>query len=50
MIRTPEQVVADAFDQAEVGDPRYPRDWTVLVDGARHSLGLIHVGSPSGTG
>jgi hypothetical protein len=42
VIRSPEQVVADAFDQAEARDPQRLRDWIVLVDGARHQLDLIH--------
>ncbi|MEU1276390.1 ISKra4 family transposase [Streptomyces sp. NPDC005799] len=41
VIRPPERVVADAFDQAEARDPRHLRDWIVLVDGARHQLDLI---------
>ncbi|MFI0242822.1 ISKra4 family transposase [Streptomyces sp. NPDC016845] len=43
VIRTPEQVVADAFDQAQARDPQHLRDWVVLVDGARHQLDLIHI-------
>ncbi|WTX00980.1 ISKra4 family transposase (plasmid) [Streptomycetaceae bacterium NBC_01309] len=42
LVRTPEQVVADAFDQADARDPQYLRPWVVLVDGARHQLDLIH--------
>lgn len=42
VIRPPEQIVADAFDQAEARDPQHLRDWIVLVDGARHQLDLIH--------
>ncbi|WP_406482635.1 ISKra4 family transposase [Streptomyces sp. NBC_01615] len=42
VIRPPEQVVADAFDQAEARDPQHLRAWLVLVDGARHQLDLIH--------
>jgi hypothetical protein len=41
VIRPPEQVVADAFDQAASRDPHRLRDWIVLVDGARHQLDLI---------
>ncbi|MFB8136506.1 ISKra4 family transposase [Streptomyces mirabilis] len=41
LIRPPEQVIADAFDQAEARDPRHLRPWVVLVDGARHQLDLI---------
>lgn len=41
VIRPPEQVVSDAFDQAEARDPQHLRDWLVLVDGARHQLDLI---------
>ncbi len=41
VIRSPEQVIADAFDQAEARDPQHLRDWIVLVDGARHQLDLI---------
>lgn len=41
VIRPPERVVADAFDQAEARDPQHLRDWIVLVDGARHQLDLI---------
>jgi hypothetical protein len=42
VICPPEQVVADAFAQAEARDPHHLRDWIVLVDGARHQLDLIH--------
>jgi hypothetical protein len=42
VIRPPEQVVADAFAQAQARDPQHLRDWIVLVDGARHQLDLIH--------
>ncbi|RPF39273.1 hypothetical protein EDD92_9510 [Streptomyces sp. TLI_185] len=42
MIRSPEQVVADTFAQAEAHDPHHLREWIVLVDGARHQLDLIH--------
>ncbi|MCI3245722.1 ISKra4 family transposase [Streptomyces spinosisporus] len=41
VIRPPERVVVDAFDQAEARDPQHLRDWIVLVDGARHQLDLI---------
>ncbi|WP_328508493.1 ISKra4 family transposase [Streptomyces mirabilis] len=41
LIRPPEQVIADAFDQAEARDPRHLRPWVVLADGARHQLDLI---------
>uniref|UniRef100_UPI00037BA862 ISKra4 family transposase n=1 Tax=Streptomyces hokutonensis TaxID=1306990 RepID=UPI00037BA862 len=41
VIRPPELVVADAFDQAEARDPQHLRNWIVLVDGARHQLDLI---------
>ncbi len=40
-VRSPEQVIADAFDQAEARDPKHLRPWVVLVDGARHQLDLI---------
>jgi hypothetical protein len=43
VIRSSEQVVADAFAQAEARDPQHQRDWIVLVDGARHQLDLIQV-------
>ncbi|WP_407918485.1 ISKra4 family transposase [Kitasatospora sp. NE20-6] len=39
---TAEQVIAAVFDQAEARDPDHRRTWVVLVDGARHQLGLIH--------
>jgi hypothetical protein len=42
VIRSPEQVVADAFTQAASRDPQHLRDWIVLVDGARHQLDRIH--------
>lgn len=42
LVRPPEQVVADAFDQADARDPGRVRPWVVLVDGARHQLDLIH--------
>ncbi|MFI6339903.1 ISKra4 family transposase [Streptomyces sp. NPDC050535] len=41
VIRPPEQVITDAFDQAQARDPQHLRDWIVLVDGARHQLDLI---------
>ncbi|MGW4518034.1 ISKra4 family transposase [Streptomyces sp. NPDC004393] len=41
VIRQPEQVVANAFTQAQARDPEHRRDWIVLVDGARHQLDLI---------
>ncbi len=41
LIRPPEQVIADAFDQARARDPKHLRSWVVLVDGARHQLDLI---------
>ncbi|MFF1605533.1 ISKra4 family transposase [Streptomyces mirabilis] len=41
LVRPPEQVIADAFDQAEARDPKRLRPWVVLVDGARHQLDLI---------
>ncbi|MFF4830147.1 ISKra4 family transposase [Streptomyces sp. NPDC001312] len=41
LVRPPEQVIADAFDQAEARDPKHLRPWVVLVDGARHQLDLI---------
>ncbi|MFD7342195.1 ISKra4 family transposase [Streptomyces violascens] len=37
----PEYVIAAAFDQAQARDPHHHRCWVVLVDGARHQLGLI---------
>ncbi|MET9879169.1 ISKra4 family transposase [Actinacidiphila glaucinigra] len=41
LVRPPEQVIADAFDQAQARDPKRLRPWIVLVDGARHQLDLI---------
>ncbi|MFE5587332.1 ISKra4 family transposase [Kitasatospora sp. NPDC056531] len=41
LVRPPEQVIADAFDQAEARDPKHLRPRLVLVDGARHQLDLI---------
>ncbi|MEU9708590.1 ISKra4 family transposase [Streptomyces sp. NPDC047967] len=41
LVRPPEQVIADAFEQAQARDPRHLRPWIVLVDGARHQLDLI---------
>lgn len=41
VIHPPEHTIAAAFDQAEARDPDHVRDWVVLVDGARHQLGLI---------
>jgi hypothetical protein len=41
LARSPEQVIADAFDQADARDPKHLRPWIVLVDGARHQLDLI---------
>lgn len=42
LVRSPERVIADAFDQARSRDPHGLRPWIVLVDGARHQLDLIH--------
>jgi hypothetical protein len=41
LVRPPEQVISDAFGQAEARDPKHLRPWVVLVDGARHQLDLI---------
>lgn len=41
LIRPPEQVIADVFDQAQARDAKHLRPWVVLVDGARHQLDLI---------
>ncbi len=41
LIRPPDQVITDAFDQAQARDPKHLRPWIVLVDGARHQLDLI---------
>jgi hypothetical protein len=41
LIKTPEQVNAEAFDQAQARDPYHLRDWIVLVDGARHQLDVV---------
>ncbi|MFJ7967092.1 ISKra4 family transposase [Streptomyces sp. NPDC096324] len=41
VIRPAEQVITDAFDQAQARGPQHLRDWIVLVDGARHQLNLI---------
>ncbi|MET7354379.1 ISKra4 family transposase, partial [Streptomyces mirabilis] len=41
LVRSPEQVIADVFDQAQARDPKHLRPWVVLVDGARHQLDLI---------
>lgn len=41
LVRPPEQVIADTFDQAQARDPKHLRPWIVLVDGARHQLDLI---------
>jgi hypothetical protein len=38
---TPQQVIAQVFDQATQRDPTHRRTWIVLVDGARHQLELI---------
>lgn len=40
-VRPPEQVITDAFDQAQARDRAHQRPWVVLVDGARHQLDLI---------
>ncbi|MFD6327641.1 ISKra4 family transposase [Streptomyces sp. NPDC058442] len=42
LVRPPEQVITDAFGQAQARDPHHHRPWIVLVDGARHQLDLIH--------
>lgn len=41
LVRSPAQVIADAFDQAQARDPKHLRPWVVLVDSARHQLDLI---------
>jgi hypothetical protein len=41
LVRPPEQVIAEAFNQAQARDPKHLRPWIVLVDGARHQLDLI---------
>ncbi|MFD0508996.1 ISKra4 family transposase [Streptomyces chiangmaiensis] len=41
LVKTPEQVIAEAFDQAQARDPHHLRDWIVLLDGARHQLDVI---------
>ncbi len=41
LVRSPEQVIADAFDLAQAHAPKHLRPWIVLVDGARHQLDLI---------
>ncbi|MGW2254763.1 ISKra4 family transposase [Kitasatospora sp. NPDC001660] len=41
LVRPPEQLIADAFEQAEARDPKHLSPWLVLVDGARHQLDLI---------
>lgn len=41
LVRPPEQVIADVFDQADARDPKHLRPWVVLVDGARHQLDLF---------
>ncbi len=38
---TPQQVIAQVFDQAQQRDPTHRRTWIVLVDGARHQLELL---------
>lgn len=37
----PEQVIAQAFDEAERRDPEHRRLWVILVDGNQHQLDLI---------
>jgi hypothetical protein len=41
LVKTPEEVIAEAFDQAQARDPHHLRNWIVLVDGARHQLDII---------
>ncbi|TMR89771.1 ISKra4 family transposase [Nonomuraea basaltis] len=41
IITDPGTVIAKVFDHAEARDPTHARPWVVLVDGARHQLGLI---------
>lgn len=44
LARSPEQVIADAFDQAQARDPKHLRPWIVLVDGARPPAQPDHSG------
>ena len=39
--KDPAQVVAAAFEEARTRDPGNTKRWAVLVDGARHQLGLV---------
>ncbi|MBB6415062.1 ISKra4 family transposase [Streptomyces sp. AK010] len=41
LVKTPEEVISEAFDQAQARDPHHLRDWIVLVDGARHQLDVV---------
>ncbi|MET8284402.1 ISKra4 family transposase [Streptomyces sp. NPDC005132] len=45
VVHPPEHTIAAAFDQAEARDRDHARTWVVLVDGARHQLGLIEAES-----
>ncbi|MER6571053.1 ISKra4 family transposase [Streptomyces sp. NPDC001093] len=41
LVKPPEEVIGEAFGQAQARDPHHLRDWIVLVDGARHQLDVI---------
>ncbi|MGI5133898.1 ISKra4 family transposase [Streptomyces sp. CA-106110] len=41
LIHDPDDVIAEAFTQANDRDPGHHRPWLVLVDGARHQLDLV---------
>jgi hypothetical protein len=41
LMRSPEEVIADAFDEAEWRDPEHKRRWVVTVDGSRDQLTQI---------
>ncbi|MBL3671674.1 ISKra4 family transposase [Streptomyces sp. M2CJ-2] len=41
LVHDPDEVIAEAFTQADDRDPGHLRPWLVLVDGARHQLDLI---------
>lgn len=39
--QSPQQVIAQAFDEAERRDPAHQKRWVVLIDGLKHQLDLV---------
>lgn len=40
--KTPEQVIAEAFEEAERRDPLHQKTWTALVDGNKTQIRILH--------